>query len=229
VNIFRFLTSLSTSFSLVVESWPVLDAPSIIFALRFLFLLSSSHVDHTILFVPHHRNTITTNITNITITIIMFSFSSFFSAPVMAPICIAAATDVVIDTSLTTTLSFDPMDLSTTIAAAMPNGIKRKLNELYESMGETPRKHKKTKHPEVNGNKAYHKHESRLTADQHLSTTECHEWASALCKEASNPPDVDEVRLPCQYKPNIFLDPKHTVISPYKHSVVPSPPSSPWI
>jgi hypothetical protein len=83
VNIFRFLTSLSTSFSLVVESWPVLDASSIIFALRFLFLLSFSHVDHTILFVPHHRNTITTNIT-ITI-IIMFSFSFLFSAPVMAP------------------------------------------------------------------------------------------------------------------------------------------------
>jgi hypothetical protein len=181
VNIFRFLTSLSTSSSLVVWSWPALDAPSIIFALRFLFLLSFSHVDHTILFVPHHRNTITTKIT---ITIIMFSFSSLFSTPLMAPICIATATDVVVDTSLSTTLSFDPMDLSTT-AAAMPQGIKRKLDELYESMGEIPRKYKKVKHRGSNGTKAYHKHESRMTAHQHLSATQCHEWASALCKEAA--------------------------------------------
>jgi hypothetical protein len=184
VNIFRFLTSLSTSLSLVVWSWPVLDAPSIIFALCFLFLLSFSHVDHTILFVPHHRNTIATNIIITIITTIMFSFSFLFSAPVMAPSCIAAATDVLINTSRTTTLSFDPMDLSTT-AFAMPQGIKRKLNKLYESMGETPRKYKKVKHPAFDDSKAHRKHESRIIADYHFSTAECHEQASALCKEAA--------------------------------------------
>jgi hypothetical protein len=42
-------------------------------------------------------------------------------------------------------------------------------------------------------------------------------------------PDVDEVRLPYQYKPNLFLDPKDVVISPDKPVVVPSLASSPWI
>jgi hypothetical protein len=75
------------------------------------------------------------------------------------------------------------MDLSTT-AAAIPQGIKRKLNKLYESMCETPRKYKKVKHPAFDDSKAYRKHESRIIADYHFSTAGCHEQASALCKEA---------------------------------------------
>jgi hypothetical protein len=90
------------------------------------------------------------------------------------------------------------MDLSSTVAAAMPQGTKRKLNELYESMGETLRKYKKVKHSGFNGTKAHHKHESRITADRHLSTTECHEWASALRKEAA----LESLSFQC--KPNSY-------------------------
>jgi hypothetical protein len=61
----------------------------------------------------------------------------------MAPICIAAPADVVIDTSSTTMLCLAPVDLSTAAAATttLLQGTKRKLNELYESMHAISRKH----------------------------------------------------------------------------------------
>ena len=134
--------------------------------------------------VPHHR---ATTPVKINITTIMFFLSSPSPATTMAPpVCVAAPANAVVSLSPATTLSLDPMDLDLAAAAAaptttMPQGIKRKLNLLYQSMGESARKHTKTR--VLVKTWAHHKRYFRLSQDWHFSTPEFGVWASVVCKE----------------------------------------------
>jgi hypothetical protein len=101
----------------------------------------------------------------------------------MAPICLAAPSHAVISVSASTSLVFDPMDLDT---FTMPHGRKRKLCELYETMGESNRKRIKTQRPSFISTWASRKHEARVVSDFHLSTPECRMRAAALCKEVAS-------------------------------------------
>lgn len=100
------------------------------------------------------------------------------------PLCLAAPAHALISLSPTTSFSFDPMDLDSAAAAPTttmpPHGIKRKLNLLYQSMGESPRKRTKTR---VVTTRAYNRHEFRVIQDWHYSTPEYALWASDACKK----------------------------------------------
>ncbi|KAG9657367.1 hypothetical protein KCU95_g10422, partial [Aureobasidium melanogenum] len=87
----------------------------------------------------------------------------------------------------TTTLSFDPMEID---YITMPQGTKRKLNQLYKSMGELPRKGPKTepvfKNKELLAPLKFEKKQQLRTWYNTLAATPAYEaMTSLLTKETS--------------------------------------------